>query len=101
MLYTTRRLLAFFNTYPELIPIALGNNPNSRVMWDGIYRFFYRHFPMRTDEYVERGKTMQRRWWYNEETFDPKWDKLMREYKVGFVFNSIIQPYLAHQKGET
>jgi hypothetical protein len=100
MLYTTRRLMAFFEKYPDLIPIALGNNPSNRVLWDGIFRFFFRHFPTKTDTYTEYGKVQVRSWWYNEETFDPKWDWFMREYHASLVFDSVIIPYLKHQKGE-
>ncbi|MEY2665100.1 MAG: hypothetical protein RLZZ480_205 [Candidatus Parcubacteria bacterium] len=100
LIYTTRRLLAFFRKNPELIPVALGYNPDSRVLWDGIFRFFFRHFPTRTDTYTEFGKEQKRQWWYNEETFDPKWDKLMHEYRAGVAFNTIVRPYLKQKSEE-
>jgi hypothetical protein len=99
IIYTTRRLVAFYKKYPEFIPIALGNNSSNRVVWDGIFRFFFRHFPTKTDTYISYGKKEVRQWWYNEETFDPKWDKFMHEYKANFVFNNIIRPYLNSTKG--
>lgn len=99
MLYTARRLLAFYKSYPEFIPIALSNNSSNRVVWDGIFRFFFRHYPTKTDEYISYGKLMQRPWWYNEETFDPTWDRFMGEYRANYVFNNIIRPYLAYQNG--
>ena len=99
VLYTTRRLLAFYQKYPEFIPIAISNDSSNRVVWDGIFRFFFRHFPTRTDIYKTYGKEEKRPWWYNEETFDPKWDKFMREYRANYVFNNIIRPYLKNLKG--
>ncbi len=97
ILYTSRRFLQFFTTYPELVPIACSNAPDSRVLWDAFYRFFYRHFPSRTDEYLLYGKIEKRPWWYNEEVFDPKWDRLMRVHKAGIVYNRIIRPYLKYK----
>jgi hypothetical protein len=97
MLYTTRRFIAFFETYPDLISIACSNAPDNRVLWDGFFRFFYRHFPARTDTYFEYGKEQRRPWWYNEEVFDPKWDRLMQVHKAGRVYDTIIRPYLKHK----
>jgi hypothetical protein len=100
VLYTTRRFIKFFETYPELTAIALSNAPDSRILWDAFFRFFYRHFPARTDEYIAYGKKERRSWWYNEEVFDPKWDRLMLTHKAGLVYCRIIRPYLKH-KGES
>lgn len=99
IIYTSRRLLTFYNKHPELIQIAIGNNPNNQIVWNGIFRFFFRHFPTRTDTYISDGKVVHRSWWYQEETFDPKWDRFMIEYKADFVFDNFIRPYLKHQKG--
>ncbi len=93
-LYVTRRFLAFFETYPELIPVALGTNPSNRVLWDGFYRFFYRRFPERTDEYQKDGKLHKRSWWFNEEVHDPRWDRLLQLYHANRVYTRIIVPYL-------
>ena len=98
IIYTTRRLVAFFEKYPDLVPVALGKNPSNRVLWDGIYRFFFRHYPVKINIYFEHGKEKERPWWYSEETFDPKWDKLLHEYKALNVFRNIICPYLEQQK---
>jgi hypothetical protein len=99
MLYTARRLFAFFEKYPALICVLNTYDPNNHVLWNGIFRFFYRRFPVRHDTYVENGKECIRSWWYNEEVYDPLWDKLFREYKAGVVFDRIIRPHF--KKGET
>lgn len=99
MLYTARRLFAFFEKYPVLVCLLNSYDPNNRVLWDGIYRFFYRKFPAKHDSYIEHGKELTRSWWYNEEVYDPLWDKLLHEYKAGTVFEQIIRPYF--KKGET
>ncbi len=99
MIYTARRMFIFFKKYPVLVALLHSNDPNNRVLWDGIYRFFYRKFPTKYDTYTELGKKKERSWWYNEEVYDPLWDKLFHEYKAGIVFEQIIRPY--YQKGET
>ena len=96
-LYTARRLLAFFEKYPVLDQIALSDDPDNRVLWDGIYRHFFRSFPVRTDIYFEQGKEQKRAWWYNEEVYDPRWDVLMREYKAGSVYHQLVRPYLRYK----
>lgn len=94
IIYVTRRFLAFFEKYPVLVQVALSSDPDNRVLWDGFYRFFFRSFPVRTDVYIEGGEEKRRPWWYNEEAFDPRWDRLMREYKAGVVYSALILPYL-------
>lgn len=96
IVYTARRWQAFFKRYPELIPIALSKAPDNRVLWDAFFRFFFRRFPERTDTYREDGKEKQRMWYYNEEVFDPCWDRLLREYHAGKVYRDVIRPYLEH-----
>jgi hypothetical protein len=93
-LYTLRRFLTFFERYPVLVHVALSCDSENRVLWDGFYRYFFRSFPARTDTYIEYGKSKKRVWWYNEEVYDPRWEKLIREYKAGIVYSQIVRPYL-------
>lgn len=99
MLYTARRMFIFFKKYPVLVLLLNSHDSYNRVLWDGLFRFFFRKYPTKHDTYVEFGKVHKRSWWYNEEVFDPQWDIFMREYHAGVVFERVIRPY--YKKGET
>jgi hypothetical protein len=97
VIYTTRRFMRFFSRYPELCLVACSYAPDNRVLWDGFFRFFYGHFPTMTDEHIVHGKVEKRSWWYNEEVYDPKWERLIRVHRASLVYHRLIRPQLLYQ----